>query len=176
MIKRVFSLLLLAWALGFAGFVIGLPRPAEASRTDAIVVPTGGSGRIERGLELLERGQARRLLVSGVNRAVRPHELARVQNAPPALFRCCVDLGREAVDTRSNAVETADWIERRRYRTVRLVTSDWHMRRARHELVRQLDPDIAIVTDAVKSRAGFGVLFTEYHKYLLSLAAPLVGL
>lgn len=176
MIKRIAALLVLAWALGFALFVVGLPRPADAARTDAIVVPTGGAGRIERGLELIQQRQAKRMLVTGVNRDVRASELALVQNAPPALFRCCVDLGREAVDTRSNGAETARWLKRRGYRSLRLVTSDWHMRRARHELRRALDPNVVIISDAVRSRAGFGVLFTEYHKYLLSMFAGAVGL
>jgi uncharacterized SAM-binding protein YcdF (DUF218 family) len=95
---------------------------------------------------------------------------------PKELFDCCVDLGREAVDTRSNALETARWIEARRYRTIRLVTTDWHMRRARFELDRALGDGVEIQTDAVKSRAGFGVLFKEYHKYLLSRLGPIVGL
>ena len=38
------------------------------------------------------------------------------------------------MDTRSNAEETARWLRGHRYRTVRLVTADWHLRRARMEL------------------------------------------
>ena len=176
MIRRILSLLLLLWALGFAAFAIWLPQPMEGGRTDAIVVPTGGPGRIERGLSLLQQRQAQRVLISGVNREVKPHELAIAQKAPQALFSCCVDLGREAVDTRSNAMETARWVERRRYRTVRLVTTDWHMRRARYELERALGPDVRVEGDAVKSDPGFTTLFREYHKYLLSRVAAAIGL
>lgn len=176
MIRRLVSLVLLAWALGFAAFVIGLPQPREEGKTDAIVVLTGGPGRIERGLSLLKAREAKRMLISGVNRNVRPHELALAHKAPLGLFDCCVDLGFEAADTRSNGLETARWLERHKYRTVRLVTTDWHMRRARHELSRATGDDIEIVTDAVKSRAGFAMLFREYHKYLLSVAASWLGL
>jgi len=175
-IKRLLSILPLLWALGFAAFVIWLPRPAEGGRTDAIVVLTGGPGRIERGLALLEGKQARDMLVSGVNRTVKPHELAKITKVPVALYECCIDLGHEAVDTRSNALETAAWLKRKRYRTVRLVTTDWHMRRARFELSRVLDGQVEITGDAVKSDPGFYVLFKEYHKYLLSRVAALVGL
>jgi len=175
-IKRILSLIPLFWALGFAAFVIWLPQPADGANTDAIVVLTGAPGRIERGLALMEARHAKRMLISGVNRNVRPHELALAQKAPTALFDCCIDLGVEAVDTRSNALETARWVAQHRYRTVRLVTTDWHMRRARYELRRALDPEVELVADAVKSRAGFAMLFKEYHKYLLSLAAPWFGL
>lgn len=175
MIKRILSILPLAWALGFVIFAVLLPRPAEGAPTDAIVVLTGGPGRIERGLKLMEARKADRMLVSGVNRDVRPHELALAQNAPKELFDCCVDLGFESVDTRSNAAETAAWIKARDYKTVRLVTTDWHMRRARHELARALGPEVRVTSDAVRSKAGLGVLLKEYHKYLLSVVAPVFG-
>ncbi|RJF93750.1 YdcF family protein [Sphingomonas cavernae] len=176
MIKRILSIVPLLWALGFAAFVIWLPRPMDGQTTDAIVVLTGGPGRIERGLSVLQQKRAKRMFVSGVYRDVRPHELALAQRAPMALFDCCVDLGREAVDTRSNAQETAAWLKEHDYRSVRLVTTDWHMRRARHELARAVDGNVRIVGDAVKSDPGFAMLFKEYHKYLLSRVAGLVGL
>ena len=62
---RTGALLLLLYVLGYAAFAVLLPRPAGDERTDAIVVLTGGSGRIERGFDLLGRGIARRMLISG---------------------------------------------------------------------------------------------------------------
>src|SRR3546814_10350716 len=56
--------------------------------------------------------------------SVRPIELAVEYKTRPAVFECCIDLGHEAVDTRSNAEETAAWVRDHRYRSVRLVTSD----------------------------------------------------
>ena len=82
-------------------------------------------------------------------------------------FDCCVDLGSELVDTRSNAEEAKRWIERRRYKSVRLVTSDWHMRRGRYEFHRQLDKSVKIIPDAVRTEPDFMTLFGEYNKYLL---------
>ena len=172
MILRVAAALLLAWLLGFAWFAIGLPGPADDRLTDAIVVPTGGAGRVQRGLTLLERHRARRMLVSGADRRVQPHELAASFDAPPALVDCCIDLGHEAVDTRTNAQETAAWIRSHGYRSVRLVTTDWHMARARFELARLAGP-VVIVEDAVPSEPGLAVLLNEYDKYLLRrLTAP----
>lgn len=176
MISRLISILVIAWIVGFALFAAFLPRPAGDVKTDAIVVLTGGAGRIERGLDLIEAHRARRMLISGVDRRVRPHELAAQYQVPRAVFDCCVDLGAEAVDTRSNGEETAAWIARRRYRSVRLVTTDWHMARAGFELRHAIPRSVTIVEDAVPSEPGLTVLLKEYHKYLLRRGAVLVGL
>jgi len=174
-LSRLAALAVLAWVLGFAVFVLTLPGPAGAETTDAIVVVTGGEGRLARGLELLRQKKAKRLLVSGVDRSVRPHELAIAANAPVSLFDCCVDLGREAVDTRSNAEETAAWLKRRNYRSVRLVTSGWHMPRARLELAARIDPEVRILEDAVPGERPPGAMLREYSKFALRYAAMLLG-
>ncbi len=176
MITRILAAILLVYLLGYAIFAGMLPRPADDRRTDAIVVLTGGPKRIERGLDLLTRGRASRMLVSGVARTVRPVELAQEYPANDALFACCIDLGRESVDTRSNAAEVARWVKRRGFRSVRLVTTDWHMPRARFEIARQLPGNVELVGDAVESNPRFTQLFTEYNKYLLRRAAVIVGI
>ncbi len=167
---------MLAWMLGFAWFAIFLPQPLDGRPTDAIVVLTGGAGRIDRGLALLQEGAAERMLISGVDRSVRPSELAAQYDAPERLFSCCITLGREAIDTRSNAIETSRWLERRHFKTVRLITTDWHMRRAALELRQALPGSLTIIYDAVPSRPSLTMLMREYNKYLLRRAAALVGI
>lgn len=176
MTRRLLALLLIAWALGFGWFGVFLPQPHGDEKTDGIVVLTGSAGRIERGLALLRREQADRLLVSGVDRDVRPREFARYYGVSDKMMKCCVTLGREAIDTRSNAIETSRWIARKKYRSVRIITADWHMRRARYELSRQLEGPVRIIPDAVRSNPSLTVLLREYHKYLLRRAAGLVGI
>jgi uncharacterized SAM-binding protein YcdF (DUF218 family) len=176
LLARLASLLLLAYLLGYALFVVLLPRPADGQNTDAIVVLTGGPGRIDRGLDLLEKGKAKRMLISGVARTVRPQELAAETGRDAALFECCIDLGRESVDTRSNAEETARWLKRHKFASARLVTTDWHMPRAGFELSRKVGGGIDIVGDAISSDPSFRQLFTEYNKYLLRHAAVIVGI
>ncbi len=175
-LTRIIAIFALAYLLGFAAFMLALPQPLDpAVRTDAIVVPTGGPGRITRGLEILTAKSARRMLITGTAPDVRPHELAIANNAPPWLFACCVDLGHEAVDTRSNAEETAEWVRRHKYRSVRLVTADWHVPRARLELTHVLGNDVEVIGDAVRTNPPFGMLVREYNKYLVRRAAILVG-
>ena len=176
MIVRLAAVSILAWMLGFAWFAVFLPQPQDGRPTDAIVVLTGGAGRIDRGLALLQQGAAKRMLISGVDRSVRPAELADRYEVPERLFACCVTLGRAAIDTRSNAIETAQWLERRHFRTVRLITTDWHMRRAALELRQALPGGVKIVYDAVPSRPSLTMLAREYNKYLLRRGAALIGI
>jgi uncharacterized SAM-binding protein YcdF (DUF218 family) len=168
-IRRAIAALVMVWLLGFAWFAAALPQPAPAEdRTDVIVVPPGGPGRIERGLAMLRAGAARHVLVSGVDREVRPREFAAEYKVTPSEMACCVALGFAALDTRGNALETASWIKGGRYRSLRLVTSDWHMRRSAGELEEVLPADVRIVEDAVPSQPSLKTLFLEYHKLLAS--------
>jgi len=173
---RLVALLLLAYAIGYALFAMALPGPAGDERTDAIVVLTGGTGRLDRGFDLIQRGVSRRMLISGVAPTVRPQELIAAYHVDPRLFQCCVTLGREAFDTRSNADEVARWLQRWHARTIRLVTNDIHMRRARFEIEKRVGADVVIVSDAVPTESDMRQLFIEYNKYLLGRAADLVGI
>lgn len=175
MIWRIGALVIGAWAAGFLLFWATLGKPLDpATKTDGIVVLTGAPGRIDRGLSLLREKAAKRMLVSGVDRNVKPHELA-VQYREKKLFKCCIDLGWQAVNTVSNAQETAEWVRDNKYKTIRLVTSDWHMPRAQLELAHLLGPGIELVGDPVPSNVRFGMLFREYHKYLLRSVALMLG-
>lgn len=177
MIRRLVAFLGVAVMAGFIWFAVSLPRPAPAGiRTDAIVVLTGSPGRIEHGVALLRQRAAGRLLISGVGRDTRESDVARAYGIDPALLRCCVDLGRAAIDTRSNAIETSGWVRRNRYRSVRLITTDWHMRRARYELAQQMPADVQIVVDGVPSQPTLTELLREYGKYVARRAAGLVGI
>jgi uncharacterized SAM-binding protein YcdF (DUF218 family) len=176
MLRRAFSLVVLFWALGFILFAVTLPRPAEATRTEAVVVPTGGGGRIERALDLLHLGAAQLLFVSGVDKDVKPGEFRAEYHVSTAAMACCVILGYESVDTRSNAKEISAWVQRRHIRSVRLVTSSWHMRRAAFELSRKLPKGVVLIKDAVPSQPSFRGLFLEYNKLIASWIAAQVGL
>lgn len=173
--RRILSLILLAWALGFVWFAVMLPQPAEAGKSDAVVVLTGGAGRVERGLDVLDQHWAPKMFVSGVDKQVKLIEFAVQFNVPPAQMACCVRLGYSAIDTVSNARETADWIRAEDLHTVRLVTSDWHMRRAVFELRRALPPGVTLIEDAVPTKPSLRILFTEYSKLLARGFARLGG-
>ena len=169
MIARAASLLAIFYALGFVLFAFTLGKPAQSKTpaTDAVVVLTGGSGRIEHGVEVVKLHKAKRLLVAGADPSVTKDDIARRLGGSRRLINCCVDLGSESVDTRSNAEEASRWLAQHHFKSVRLITSDWHMRRARYEFRKLLGDKIILVTDGVRSEPSFLTLFGEYNKYVL---------
>ena len=176
----VAGVLLAGVVAGFLGFVASLPETVgePARRTDAIVVLTGGSGRVSTGLRLLERGRADKLFVSGVYKGVDVSELLRVSKQAPRWLTCCVTLGYEAETTYGNAVETAAWVRRNGFGSVRLVTAAYHMPRSLLEFRRRM-PEVEIVPhpvfpDHVKQDdwwrwpGSAHLLAGEYGKYLIA--------
>ena len=111
MIARFGAILILFYALGFVlfAFTLGKPAPADATATDAAIVLTGGPGRIEHAIDVVKHHEAKRLLVAGVDPSVTKPDLARRIPGSRSWLSCCVDLGSESVDTRSNAEEGSRW-------------------------------------------------------------------
>ena len=185
----------LPFAVGFLAFVLTLPDPADASPERlafaasgpaGIVALTGGAGaRIERAVALHEAGLGERVFISGVNPRVSKADLVGTgAGAAPATFACCVDLGPFAKTTRGNALEARGWLRSRGYRTVYLVTSNFHLPRARAEL-SMLAPELTIVGVPVDSRSvpaqgwawrpgSWWVLAKEYAKLTVVRARGLV--
>lgn len=176
------AFLLLALAGGFFWFVTSLPRqmPDDQQTTDAIVVLTGGSERLAEGLRLLTEGRAKKLFVSGVYRGVDVEELLRLSRDAPENLACCIVLGYEADDTRGNARETAAWMAKEGFQSLRLVTSAYHMPRSLLEL-RRLMPGMEIVPHPVFAEhvrqddwwnwpGSTNLLLQEYFKYLAAVA------
>ncbi|MGE0255282.1 MAG: YdcF family protein [Alphaproteobacteria bacterium] len=143
----------LAFAAGFVSFVstilaTGTAGPPPAA--DAVVVLTGGAGRVVEGLDLLAAGRAKMLFVSGVDRGVDVAALLAVAQRDPAGVACCIALGHGATDTAGNAVETARWMAAQGYASMILVTTDWHMPRSLIEFRRAM-PRATIVPRPVPS-------------------------
>ena len=161
----------------FADSVANAPRPA-APRADGIVALTGAAHRIEDAAMLLERGSAARLLISGVNHSTSGNAIAERVPDLDHLLRCCVDIGRQALDTRGNAWETREWARRLGYDSLIVVTSAWHMPRSLSELRRAL-PGVTLVPYPVNPDGRdyarwkvdpdiFKLLVVEYTKYVVA--------
>ena len=191
--KSLAALLVVAliWASGLMAFAARVqqstpaPDPAPA---DGIVVLTGASSneRIAAAVDLLAAHRGRRVLVSGVNRVVSREELRTASNTVRRLYDCCVDLGFNSVDTVSNARETAEWAKTMRFRSLTIVTMDYHMPRAMLELRAVLRPPeftlqtYAVPTPALKARQWWRspraarLMVVEYSKYLAILSREAV--
>tara|TARA_R110002073_G_scaffold63696_16_gene159574 strand:- start:7443 stop:8045 length:603 start_codon:yes stop_codon:yes gene_type:complete len=175
---RLGAFLVLFGALaGFAVFssrVAGMPVP-DRPDADAIVVLTGGDGRLQSAAALLDDHHGARLLISGVHPDVTEAELIAAMDADAARFGCCVDLGREAVDTAGNAREIAAWVEANNYQSIIVVTSDYHLPRSLLELGAHL-PDTTFVAFPVRTDRPWSSLRStqrwslEYLKYIAVLA------
>jgi uncharacterized SAM-binding protein YcdF (DUF218 family) len=166
----------LAWSGGLGAFISRMPyEEADETRpTDGAVVLTGGRQRLERGLHLLAAGRVKRLLVSGVHPNVDAAELQRLFPSHASLIECCVDLDHAALDTTQNATETAAWMRRHGFGSLRVVTADYHMPRSLIELRREM-PEAELVPNPVFPEKTLGLLLGEYHKWLASLGRSVVA-
>lgn len=175
MLRRAASIVLLVWLFGFVLFAVTLPRPQDGGKTDAVIVLTGGSGRIDRGIKALNEGWSHKMLVSGVDREVRPREFQAGYNVPSEMMDCCLTLGFDSVDTRTNAREAAAWVADNKVTSIRLITTDWHMRRSAFELSQMMPDNVVVIEDAVQSKPSLKTLFLEYHKLMARLVSRLWG-
>jgi uncharacterized SAM-binding protein YcdF (DUF218 family) len=172
------AILFVGAAIGFVGFLSRL-RDIEIKperQADGIVVLTGGSSRVSDALELLAAGYGKRLLISGVHPTSAASDISRSVSENQSLFNCCVDLDHSAVNTRSNAAETRRWAYERGFKSLIVVTSNYHMPRAIVELSHAM-PDIELIPFAVvgdkwrdepwwTSGTTLRLLLSEYVKYV----------
>ncbi len=174
-------LALAALAGGFLWFAFGIAheeKPLDRA-ADGIVALTGGASRITDAVELLASGRGRRLLISGVGPSTNAAELMRLAPDRQRWFDCCIDLGHVAANTVGNAVETRRWARERGFRSLVVVTSDYHMPRAMLEIRHRL-PDVTLIPFPVVSgqirspwwrHPGTAkILVLEYLKFLVAAA------
>jgi uncharacterized SAM-binding protein YcdF (DUF218 family) len=166
--------------LGFGIFVWVLPREQVVLNGDAdgIVVLTGGTSRVVDGLELLGSHRGKRLLITGVNLGTTTTDIAREIPNYDRLLACCVDLDYSAINTLGNAVQTRLWATQHNFHSLIVVTSAYHMPRARAELEHQL-PDVALIpypvlSDRLRVEPWWTngdttkLVLSEYFKYLFA--------
>lgn len=176
----LFLILLVLWIAGLIWFAAQVPSSGITTlrKTDAIVVLTGGTGRLDTGLQLLEDGLAQQLFVSGVARNVDVSALLRVAQRKPDELACCISVGYQADDTAGNARETAVWVGTKGIKSIRLVTASYHMPRSLVEFRRAL-PDLTILAHPVyppqfkRDRwwlwpGTAALLSSEFNKYVLA--------
>jgi uncharacterized SAM-binding protein YcdF (DUF218 family) len=168
------------WVCGFFLFIYMMPNKGIKinQTTDAVVVLTGGSARLKKGLKLLTEKKAKKLFVSGVYRGNDVKHLLQIQKHNPSEILCCINLGYKATSTVGNAVETANWIKKHNYSSLQLVTANYHMPRSLM-LFRETMPNIRIIPNAVSpsqfkrtrwwsSPRTLTLILSEYLKYIIA--------
>ncbi|MGH6735168.1 MAG: YdcF family protein [Methyloceanibacter sp.] len=174
-------LLLVMLIIGFIVFANGVDREREEPThpADGIAVLTGGVSRIDEAMKLLTKGKAKRVLITGVNRTTTTEELKQLASQGGQYFACCVDIDKEARNTIDNATETSEWVAAHGYRSIIVVTSNYHMPRALAELARVL-PGVELIPYPVVDNnvhverwwtypGTTKLLLSEYLKYLPAL-------
>ncbi|HVJ41462.1 MAG TPA: YdcF family protein [Dongiaceae bacterium] len=184
--RRLLHVVLLlgaAWFFGFLLFIAAIPTEVadRQTKTDVVVVLTGGGERVGEGFELLSRGLAPRLYISGVAEGVTLDDLTRkVAESGGTLpsetaLKCCVNIDR-AQNTTGNAVASTQWFAEQHIQSIRLVTANYHMNRSLLEF-RRATSGLSVVPNPVfppemRDQLWFlkprilVVLGNEYHKYL----------
>lgn len=162
--------IVLAWLSGLVIYSLRNSRlPPVPDQVDSIVVLTGGPGRIEKGLEFFAAGKSKYFFISGAHPDVLVKEIAALWKGKEPLPSCCIILGHKATTTTENAEETEEWTKNNEIKSILLVTSDYHMARARMELTHAM-PNVQIwyypVSAYLPHQSRAKLFFKEYNKTL----------
>jgi len=177
--------LFLIWLGGFIIFQQYIrKRPIDiTTKTDAIVVLTGGKNRIAEAVKLYNNGLAGMLFISGVEPHVNFTSIEMQNKVKINREKEHVYLGKEATNTIGNAVEISEIIRRNNLKSIRLVTSYYHMPRSMLEL-EALTSDVKILEHPVYSKnvskrwwkrpKSFYLIASEYHKFIFAYIKNLI--
>ncbi|MCC3861616.1 YdcF family protein [Pseudemcibacter aquimaris] len=175
--RSILAFILIAFLMWLGGYVWFINKLSNnmtnlEERSDAIVVLTGGKNRLDVAGKLLEEKMGDKLYVSGVDSKVTRTELIALLGTSQEMSDCCVEIGKQAVDTVGNALETLTWVGEHDIESIRVVTSLEHMPRAMVEF-RRFMPDVKLIEHPVGSwrpeNINYFNLSQEYSKYIISL-------
>jgi len=144
-------------------------------KADAVVVLAGGKGRVEEGVRLYREQRGGYLFLIGVDPSVRKGDLYRPKPGDPSSEK--VVLENASRNTLENAIYGRDVIMRADVRSIVLITSRYHMKRAAILFRNALPKDVAIYPYPVDSKnlkeawwshgGSFHLLFSEFYKYCM---------
>ncbi len=178
-LKALFSLVVIALLVITALFVdfaykTFSARPSSM-QVDAIVVLAGGKGRVEEGVRLFRERHARWLFLVGVDPSVRKAELYHQRPGDPP--SSMVVLEKVSRNTLENAMYGRDLLQEKGVRSILLITSRYHLKRATILFRNALPAEVAIYPHPVDSSnirrnwwyhvGTFRLLFSEFYKYCL---------
>lgn len=148
---------------------------AKSEKVDAIVVLAGGKGRIDEALRLFRDGYGKRLYLIGVDPSVRKQELYRHSKGDPSSE--LVFLEQSSRNTLENAIYARDMLAAGQVRSIMLITSRYHLKRATILFRNSLPLEVKIYpypvdTKNIKENWWYHVgtsklLFSEFYKYCI---------
>ncbi|MGI4852172.1 MAG: YdcF family protein [Janthinobacterium lividum] len=171
------------WIVSFIVFVVSLPQtlPPISQKTDALVVLTGGSDRLEAALDLMHQNVSEKMLISGVHPQTTLKDILNLDaKKNVSLSHVKIFLDYYAHSTLENAQKTKKWVQDYHVKSIRLVTAHYHMPRALLEfhqnfvhvdiLAHPIVPRVFKEYDWFYHKDILWLLWREYHKYLGALA------
>ena len=173
MVMRLKLLILLGTFCGWSYGLFDFYRDTQSfycinSQVNGIVILTGGKDRIQTGMALFNQLHAKRILISGVDKIVNLAVIKDKQLKGYDHLYQFTDFGYGAVNTFSNALESAVWVRNHKFKTIGLVTNRFHMPRSLW-LFQKTMPEILIFPIVVEAdEAGLFYLLREFHKYSLT--------
>lgn len=166
------------WIIGLIKFDEVIPTFDETNltQTQAIVVLTGGSGRLDAGLGLLVKDPKALLFVSGVYKGNEVRHLLELSKQRPSALGARIAIGN-AINTHENALETTAWVHKNKIQSLRLVTAAYHMPRSLLEFENLL-PNTIIIAHPIFPKhvkqdrwwvypGTAAIVIGEYNKLLL---------
>lgn len=173
-----YSLLMLfmAWTAGFVLFnqEINSYETDNTTKTDAIIVLTGGRNRITEAVKLLNEGMGEKMLISGVQKNISPKDIEK-RNAVNLTDKPEIEFEKQSKNTVENAIKTNEWIKQNNIHSIRLVTSNYHIPRSLQEFKAQ-NTNLEIIINPVysekvskkwwKNIGSFRLIASEYNKFL----------
>ncbi len=179
LIKAIVSLLTIGFLIVVALFVDFTYKTFSATprqvQVDAIVVLTGGKGRVEEGLRLFREKKGQQLFLIGVNPSVRKPELYIPGPDDPPEENLVLE--QQSRNTLENAIYGRDLLMAHNVNSIMLITSRYHLKRSAILFRNALPEQVSIYPYPVDSsnlqeiwwnhRASLKLLFSEFYKYCL---------
>ena len=164
-------------------FKVNQKQHIPNNTTDVIVVLTGASGRITEGIKQLVAGNGERLFISGVykknsnNNVIRTviSKLTKTNIFIASDILTKIDEGK-AKSTIENALETKNYIDENNIKSIRLITSFYHIPRVKI-LFSKYIPTTKIIYHPIYTQKeknlfkhnNFIIVFSEYNKFLITI-------
>ena len=186
--KKFFLFIILIIFAGFIWWVIFLfnilPKNyysknfPDRSFNTGVIVLTGGKMRIEKGMEIMQKGYAEKMFISGVFMPSEIEMKFKIEKTKKDLLECCISFGEEAKNTIENAAEADQWLRKNPEITkVILITSYYHLPRSILIFEKKLwsNPEIYAVPAVEKVNLLEQPLFhlrlvsSEYFKVIYTL-------
>ncbi len=154
--KNIFLILISIILVGFIWWIIFLfnilPKNyysktfPDSSYNTGIIVLTGGKMRIERGMEILQKGYAEKMFISGVFMPSEIETKFRIEKSKKDLLECCINFGAEAKNTIENAIEVNQWLnDNSEILKIILITSYYHLPRSILIFEKKIDRNLEVL-------------------------------